>query len=93
MECQVGANAGAAISIESAGGYTKPGVMRVQADLQVSSITGTDYQYARGVGLGFYAAGAYTDDTVEVRSNFTGLVLSPAGDLYRVRNASQTRAT
>lgn len=88
----LGPNAGAAISIASAGEYTKPSFMNLQGDLRIGSLVGTDYQYSRGVGLGFYVAGGYEDGSVEVGAGFTGLVLSPQGDLYRVLNGVADQA-
>lgn len=88
----LGPNAGAAISIASSGGYTKPTMLSLQGDVQVGTIVGTDYEYARGVGLGFYVAGGYEDTGLEVRSGFTGLVLSPQGALYRVLNGIADQA-
>ncbi len=87
----LGPNAGAAIGITNGLGlyasHIKPHVVRLQADLRIGTLTGTDYGAARGVGLGFYKAGDYAA-SVEVRTAFTGLVLAPNGGLYLVENGT-----
>ncbi len=86
---RLGANAGAAIRIHDSNGHLKPAVMRIQADLKTGNLTstGSDYGNARGVGLGFYSQGDYTDN-LEVATGFTGLVLAPNGDLYLFQNGT-----
>jgi hypothetical protein len=82
---QLGANAGAGISIADAVGYTKPQSFSVQADLKTGNLSGAAGGNARGVGLGFYDFS--TDPgNVEVAIDFVGLVLAPDGSLYFYEN-------
>lgn len=82
---QMGANAGAGISLLSAGDYKKPNGVEIQADLSVGSLAGAAGQNARGTGLGFYNF-ASDPGNIEVAIGFSGLVLAPDGGLYAYRN-------
>lgn len=77
---------GAAISIQSAGSYTKPATLAISGDLSpwYAGLSGTS-----GVGLGFYSSsiplhnGTYTPNPLTA---FTGLRLMSTGDLVLFEN-------
>ena len=50
-------------------------------DLRIGTLTGDDYDNARGLGLGFFDADFGADEG-EVGRGFSGLVISPNGGLY-----------
>ncbi|MBQ3351747.1 MAG: PEP-CTERM sorting domain-containing protein [Thermoguttaceae bacterium] len=59
--------------------------MQLSVDLKMGSLTGGELDIARGLGLGFYDADFGTD-VGEVGRGFSGLVLTPAGQLYFYNN-------
>ncbi len=59
--------------------------MQLSVDLKMGSLTGGELDRARGLGLGFYDADFGTD-VGEIGRGFSGLVLTPAGQLYFYNN-------
>ena len=59
--------------------------MQLSLDLKMGSLTGGELNLARGLGLGFYDAD-FGADVGEIGRGFSGLVLTPAGQLYFYNN-------
>ncbi len=79
--------AASAISIASAGGYTKPTKLQISADIAPRNLDGPASD-GRGIALGFYS----TVGTSQVfsQNHFTGLVLDSAGYLNLVHDPNPT---
>ncbi|MCL4853897.1 MAG: hypothetical protein KJZ78_21265 [Bryobacteraceae bacterium] len=67
----------AAINIQNGGAYVKPSILTISADVAINGLAGNGQKY-RGVGLGFFSA---TSSLSEPQTDFTGLTLSPEGNL------------
>ena len=77
-----------AVSIASAGGYTKPTSFTISADLSIKNQTG-GASNGRGVALGFFSSTA--NGTGDYSQNlFTGLLLDDSGNLARVNDPNNT---
>lgn len=77
-----GGNSGAGIEVVFPESVTD---IRITADIMAGTLQGTDYGNARGVGIGFYDSGVGGSGS-EVGLGFSGIVLSPAGELYYYSN-------
>ncbi len=89
-QMQIGADIGAAVSINSAGSYTKPSKMTISAGLEIGNISGSDLgtgETYRGVGLGFYPSAPPGNNAF---SNFKGLVLNTNGSIALANTVGQT---
>ena len=80
-------NDAAGISIASANSYTEPGILTVNADLNMGTIVGGSLAYnVYGVGLGFWNALPASGGTAS--SGFTGITMDPYGDLTFINNGT-----
>ena len=74
-----------AISISSAGSFTKPTAFVISADIQVLPGTTGAAAGGRGVGLGFFSTHAADSGTFS-QNFFTGLVLDSSGNLNLIQD-------
>lgn len=83
----IGPQSTALLPIGSAGNYTKPSVMIIQADISLGSISGADMPF-RGVALGFDSAGSVTSP--DNGNGFDGVLIDPNGNLDLLTNGNTT---
>ena len=74
------------IDISSNGGYVKPSLLTISADIQVGT---ADDSFPRGVGLGFFSSAP----SGEASTNFTGLRIKSDGTLNLVLNGTPQAAS
>ncbi len=85
-----GGNTGAAMGFD-AEALTHFDTIIISADIKTGTLLGTDYVNARGVGIGFFSS-VYGTGNGEVNRGFSGLVVSPDGELYFRSNMSNNDA-